>query len=48
MPDDKPKTEAGKDRKVGSVMKEFKQRRLHSGSKDGPPIIHVARLMIRP
>jgi len=34
----KPKTKAGKQAKVGKVMKEFKAGTLHSGSKKGPEV----------
>ena len=33
-----PKTKAGKQAKVGKVMKEFKSGELHSGSKKGPAV----------
>jgi hypothetical protein len=34
----KPKTKAGKQAKVGKVMKEYKAGELHSGSKKGPAV----------
>ena len=34
----KPKTKAGKQAKVGKVMKEYKAGELHSGSKTGPAV----------
>ena len=34
----KPTTKAGKQAKVGKVMKEFKSGELHSGSKKGPAV----------
>jgi hypothetical protein len=34
----KPKTKAGKQAKVGKVMKEYKAGELHSGSKSGPAV----------
>ena len=34
----KPKTKAGKQAKVGKVMKEWKAGELHSGSKKGPMV----------
>ena len=34
----KPKTKAGKQAKVGKVMHEFKAGTLHSGSKKGPEV----------
>ena len=34
----KPKTKAGKQAKVGKVMKEWKAGTLHSGSKKGPAV----------
>ena len=34
----KPKTKAGKEAKVGKVMKEYKAGELHSGSKSGPAV----------
>ena len=34
----KPKTKAGKQAKVGKVMKEWKAGELHSGSKKGPTV----------
>ena len=34
----KPKTKAGKQAKVGKVMKEWKAGELHSGSKSGPTV----------
>jgi hypothetical protein len=33
-----PRTKAGKRRKVGKVMHEFKHGMLHSGSKRGPRV----------
>ena len=34
----KPRTKAGKQAKVGKVMKEYKAGELHSGSKKGPAV----------
>jgi Family of unknown function (DUF6496) len=34
----KPKTKAAKKAKVGTVMREFKNDELHSGSKTGPRV----------
>lgn len=34
----KPRTKAGKARKVSKVMREFKSGGLHSGSKRGPRV----------
>jgi len=34
----KPRTKAGKRRKVAKVMREFKGGDLHSGSKKGPKV----------
>jgi len=34
----KPKTKAGKKRKLEKVMKEYKTGKLHSGSKKGPKV----------
>jgi len=34
----KPKIKAGKQAKVGKVMKEYKAGELHSGSKTGPAV----------
>ena len=34
----KPTTKAGKQRKVHTVMSEFKSGTLHSGSKTGPKV----------
>lgn len=34
----KPTTKAGKEAKVGKVMKEYKAGELHSGSKKGPAV----------
>ena len=34
----KPTTKAGKQAKVGKVMKEYKAGELHSGSKKGPAV----------
>lgn len=34
----KPTTKAGKEAKVGKVMKEYKAGTLHSGSKKGPEV----------
>lgn len=34
----KPTTKAGKEAKVGKVMKEYKAGELHSGSKKGPTV----------
>ena len=34
----KPKTKAGKARKVASVMREFKNHTLNSGTKRGPKV----------
>ena len=34
----KPTTKAGKEAKVGKVMKEYKAGELHSGSKKGPEV----------
>lgn len=34
----KPTTKAGKKRKIGKVLKEFKQKKLKSGSKKGPVV----------
>jgi hypothetical protein len=39
----KPKTKAGKQAKVGKVMKEFKAGELHSGSKKGPMVTSRAQ-----
>ena len=33
-----PTTKAGKEAKVGKVMKEYKAGELHSGSKKGPAV----------
>ena len=34
----KPTTKAGKEAKVGKVLKEYKAGELHSGSKKGPAV----------
>ena len=34
----KPTTKAGKEAKVGKVIKEYKAGELHSGSKKGPTV----------
>ena len=34
----KPRTKAAKARKVDKVMKEYKEGKLHSGSKKGPKV----------
>ncbi|CAB5194478.1 hypothetical protein UFOVP176_11 [uncultured Caudovirales phage] len=39
----KPKTKAGKQAKVGKVMKEYKAGTLHSGSKTGPAVTSRAQ-----
>jgi hypothetical protein len=39
----KPKTKAGKQAKVGKVMKEFKAGELHSSSKTGPAVTSRAQ-----
>lgn len=39
----KPKTKAGKQAKVGKVMKEWKAGELHSGSKKGPMVTSRAQ-----
>ena len=36
----KPKTKAGKQKKVAKVMGEYKAGELHSGSKSGPVVTH--------
>jgi len=38
MPRAKPKTKSAKKAKVHKVMKEFKEGKLHSGSKKGPEV----------
>jgi hypothetical protein len=38
-----PRTKAGKQRKAGSVMREFKAGKLHSGSKSGPVVDNPAQ-----
>lgn len=39
----KPKTKAGKKKKVGKVLHEFKTGTLHSGSKHGPVVTDPAQ-----
>jgi hypothetical protein len=39
----KPTTKAGKQAKVGKVMKEYKAGELHSGSKKGPAVTSRAQ-----
>ena len=39
----KPRTKAGKQRKVHKVLSEFKRGKLHSGSKKGPVVTSRAQ-----
>ena len=39
----KPKTKAGKKKKIGKIMGEFKKGSLKSGSKKGPPVTKKAQ-----